>query len=141
MIRSSNCCIRRPLLWKLGAQTLPLTNGNLNLPRMTSGTRAQWGGEGRKITATSPKYGNIRMSAKRLEAIVPQSRELLLMTTYSSDAMFANDLFRRMQLGLDFGGMYGTGSEFMPMGIANHKEIENVDATKPGQHGAGRCKW
>lgn len=70
------------------------------------------------------------MSAKRLEAIVPQSRELLLMTTYSADAMFANDLFRRMQLGLDFGGLYGTGSEFMPLGIAYNKEVENIDATK-----------
>lgn len=120
----------KTVIVELGAQQIPLTNGNLNLPRMTSGTRAQWGGEGRKIAATNPKYGNIRMSAKRLEAIVPQSRELLLMTTYSADAMFANDLFRRMQLGLDFGGLYGTGSEFMPLGIAYNKEVENIDATK-----------
>ncbi|WP_243025739.1 phage major capsid protein [Clostridium sp. AM33-3] len=120
----------KTVIVELGAQQIPLTNGNLNLPRMTAGTRAQWGGEGRKIATTSPKYGNIRMSAKRLEAIVPQSRELLLMTTYSADALFANDLFRRMQLGLDYGGLYGTGSEFQPMGIANNKEVENIDATK-----------
>lgn len=120
----------KTVIVELGAQQIPLTNGNLNLPRMTAGTRATWGGEGRKITAASPKYGNIRMSAKRLEAIVPQSRELLLMSNFSSDAMFANDLFRRMQLGLDYGGLYGTGSEFQPTGIANNKEVENIDATK-----------
>lgn len=120
----------KTVIVELGAQQIPLTNGNLNLPRMTAGTRATWGGEGRKIAATAPKFGNIRMSAKRLEAIVPQSRELLLMTNYSADALFANDLLRRMQLGLDYGGLYGTGSEFQPLGIANNKEVENIDATK-----------
>lgn len=122
----------KTVIVELGAQQVPLTNGNLNLPKMTAGSRATWGGEQRRITTSSPKYGNIKLSAKRLEAIVPQSRELLMLSTYSSDAMFANDLTRRMQLGLDYGGLYGTGTEFQPLGIANNKEVEAIDATKMG---------
>ena len=122
----------KTVIVELGAQQVPLTNGNLNLPKMTAGSRATWGGEQRRIAPSSPKYGNIKLSAKRLEAIVPQSRELLMMSTYSSDAMFANDLTRRMQLGLDNGGLYGTGTEFQPLGIANNKEVEHMDATKMG---------
>lgn len=120
----------KTVIVELGAQQVPLTSGNLNLPRMTAGARAQWGGEQRKIKTSTPKFGNIKLSAKRLEAIVPQSRELLLMSTFSADAMFANDLTRRMQLGLDFGGLYGAGAEFQPLGIANNKEVEQIDSSK-----------
>lgn len=122
----------KTVIVELGAQQVPLTSGNLNLPKMTAGSRATWGGEQRRISASSPKYGNIKLSAKRLEAIVPQSRELLMLSTFSADAMFANDLTRRMQLGLDYGGLYGTGTEFQPLGIAKNKEVENIDATKTG---------
>lgn len=120
----------KTVIVELGAQQVPLTNGNLNLPRMTAGSRAIWGGEQRKIKTSQPKFGNIKLSAKRLEAIVPQSRELLMMSSFSADAMFANDLTRRMQLGLDYGGLYGAGAEFQPLGIANNKDVENVDAAK-----------
>ena len=75
----------KTVIKELGARTIPLENGNLNIPRMTSGTRAMWGGEGRKIASTQPAFGNLRLSAKRLEAIVPQTRELLMSTKYSAD--------------------------------------------------------
>ena len=120
----------KTVIKELGARTIPLETGNLNLPRMTSGTRARWGGEARKIGTTQPTFGNLRLSAHRLEAIVPQTRELIMSTKYSADEMFASDLSRRMQLGLDWGGLYGTGGEFQPTGIANTKGIEIVDAKK-----------
>lgn len=50
---------------------------------------------------------------------MPQTRELLMSTKYSADELFAADLSRRMQLGLDWGALYGTGGEFQPTGIAN----------------------
>lgn len=120
----------KTVIKELGARTIPLETGNLNIPRMTSGTRAKWGGEARKIGTTQPTFGNLRLSAHRLEAIVPQTRELIMSTKYSADEMFAADLSRRMQLGLDWGGLYGTGGEFQPTGIANTKGIEIVDAKK-----------
>ncbi len=120
----------KTVIFDLGAQKVPLDGGNLNIPKMTAGTRATWGGEQRRITKTEPTFGNIKLSAKRLGAIVPQSKELIMSTSYSADALFANDLTRRMQLGLDFGGMYGTGGEFMPTGIYNTKGVEKVDAGK-----------
>ena len=114
----------------LGARTIPLETGNLNMPRMTAGTRARWGGEARKIATTQPKFGNLRLSAKRLEAIVPQTRELIMSTRYSADEIFAADLSRRMELGLDWGALYGSGGEFQPTGIAHTDGIAVVDAKK-----------
>lgn len=120
----------KTVIKELGARTIPLETGNLNIPRMTSGTRATWGGEARKISTTKPTFGNLRLSAKRLEAIVPQTRELIMSTKYSADEIFAADLSRRMQLGLDWGGLYGKGGEFQPTGIANTKGVEVIDAMK-----------
>ncbi len=118
----------KTVIFELGAQKVPMANGNLNIPKMTGGARATWGGEARKIAKTQLTYGNIRLSAKRLEAIVPQTRELLMSTNYSADQLFANDLTRRMELGLDFGAMFGKGGEFQPLGVFTDKEVEHVDA-------------
>lgn len=120
----------KTVIKELGARTIPLENGNLNIPRMTAGTRATWGGEARKIKTTQPAFGNLRLSAKRLEAIVPQTRELIMSVKYSADEIFAADLARRMQLGLDWGGLYGTGGEFQPTGIAHTPGVEIIDAIK-----------
>jgi HK97 family phage major capsid protein len=112
---------------ELGARRVPLTNGNLNIPKMTGGARATWSGEGRKIAKSQPAFGNVRLSAKRLSTIVPVTRELAMNTTYSNDDMFANDLMRRMQLGLDFGALYGKGTEFEPLGVFNNKGVEKIN--------------
>lgn len=122
----------KTVIFELGAQKVPLEHGNLNIPKMTAGTRATWSGEQRKIKTTGTKFGNIKLSAKRLSAIVPMTRELMMSTSYSSDALFANDLTRRMQLGLDYGGLYGTGGEFMPLGVYNNEDVEKVDVKKLG---------
>ena len=122
----------KTVIFELGAQKVPMANGNLNIPKMTGGARATWGGEARKIAKTQPTYGNIRLSAKRLEAIVPQTRELLMSTNYSADQLFANDLTRRMELGLDFGAMFGKGGEFQPLGVFTDKEVEHIDAKTIG---------
>lgn len=120
----------KTVLYELGARKVPMPNGNLNVPKMTSGARATWGGEARKIAKTQPAFGNIKLSAKRLEAIVPQTRELLMSTSYSADEMFATDLTRRMELGLDYGGMFGTGGEFQPLGIFKNKDIDKVNVSE-----------
>lgn len=123
----------KTVIFELGAQKVPMEKGNLNIPKMTAGSRATWGGEKRKIESSNPAFGNIKLSAKRLQAIIPQTRELLMSSSYSADQMFANDLMRRMQLGLDYGAFYGTGGDFQPLGIMNNKKIEVLDAKNLGE--------
>lgn len=118
----------KTVLTELGARKVPMPNGNLTIPKMTTGTRATWGGENRKIAKTSPEVGNIKLSSKRLEAIVQQSRELVMSTNYTADQIFGEDLTRRMYLGLDYGGMFGKGGEFQPRGIVNTPGIEVINA-------------
>ena len=37
----------KTVIFELGAQKVPMANGNLNIPKMTGGARATWGGEAR----------------------------------------------------------------------------------------------
>jgi HK97 family phage major capsid protein len=119
----------KTVIFDLGAQKVPLANGNLNIPKMTSGSRAHWSGENRRISKSQPAFGNIKLSAKRLSTIIPTSRELLMDTSFSAEAIFANDLTRQIQLGLDFGALFGSGGEFQPLGITSNKGVEAVDVT------------
>ena len=48
-----------------------------------------WGGEARKIAKTQPTYGNIRLSAKRLEAIVPQTHQARALTKNEKPSVLA----------------------------------------------------
>lgn len=120
----------KTVVFELGAQRVPMPNGNVNIPKMTAGARAKWGGEQRKIATTSTAFGNLKLFAKRLEAIIPQSRELMMSTSYSADQLFGNDLARRMELGQDYGALYGTGTEYQPLGIKNNKGITKIDVSK-----------
>lgn len=122
----------KTVVFELGAQKVPMSNGNLTIPKQTAGARAIWGSESRKIGTTQPQFASIRLSAKRLQAMIPQTRELMLSTNFSADQIFANDLVRRMELGIDFGALYGTGGEFQPTGLRYHTEIEHIDAKKIG---------
>ncbi|MCI8442561.1 MAG: phage major capsid protein [Provencibacterium sp.] len=120
----------KTVIKELGAQTVPMPNGSVTIPKMTSGTRATWGGEQRKIPTSEPTFGNLKLFGKRLNTIVPMSRELMLTASYSADQLFGNDLMRRMELGLDFGALYGTGTEYQPLGLANNENIQQIDVSK-----------
>lgn len=58
------------------------------------------------------------------------SNDLLRSTNFDNDVIVGQDVTRQMALGVDFGALLGTGSEFQPLGITNNKKVLNIDATK-----------
>jgi HK97 family phage major capsid protein len=73
----------------------------------------------------------VKLSAKKLKAVVPISRELMMTSSFSADQMFARDLMNQMRLGLDYGVLFGSGGEFQPLGLVNTKGIQVIDIDKP----------
>ena len=118
------------IIFELGARRLSMEQGNINIPKMTAGAEATWIGEDRDVEETAVDYGNVKLSAKKLAALIPISNDLLRSTTFSSDQMVGQDLTRQMALAVDRAALYGKGGEFQPLGIANIKGITTVDATK-----------
>lgn len=104
---------------KLGARSLPLTNGNLNLPKLTGGATAYYLGELQDAKKSKPSFGNLRLSGKKLITLVPISNDLIRNNSYNADQMVRDDMLQTMALKEDYTAMYGAGTEYTPLGIKN----------------------
>ncbi len=118
------------VIYGLGARKLGMSNGNLTIPKLKTGARAMFTGENRSTPKSAPKFGNLKLSAKKLTALIPMSNDLLRSTNFDNDVIVGQDVTRQMALGVDFGALFGTGSEFQPLGITNNKKVLNIDVTK-----------
>lgn len=110
----------------MGGRSLPLTNGNLNIPRMLGGASSFYQGENQDAKATQPSFGNMRLSGKKLVTMVPISNDLVRTTSSEADRMIRDDMVKSMALAEDFAALYGKGTEFSPRGIKETKGIEQV---------------
>ena len=113
----------------LGARRLGMANGNMNIPKMKTGARATFIGENRKTSKSAPKFGNLKLSVKKLTALIPMSNDLLRSTNFDNDVIVGQDITKQMALGVDYGALMGTGDEFQPLGILANKSIEKIDTT------------
>lgn len=125
------------VIYDLGARRLGMANGNLNIPKLKTGTRAMYTGENRKIPKTAPKFGNLRLSSKKLTALIPMSNDLLRSTNFDNDVIVGQDVTKQMALGVDFGAFLGSGGEFQPLGLFNNKAVQNIDVATIGASYAG----
>ena len=117
------------VIYALGARRLGMSNGNLNIPKIKTGSRATFTGENRSISKSAPKFGNLRLSAKKLTALIPMSNDLLRSTNFDNDVIVGQDITKQMALGVDYGALQGTGGEFQPIGIMRNKKVQNIDVT------------
>lgn len=117
------------VIYSLGARRLGMTNGNLNIPKIKTGSRAMFTGENRTIPKSAPKFGNLKLSAKKLTALIPMSNDLLRSTNFDNDVIVGQDVTKQMALGVDWGALNGTGGEFQPLGITKNKGVQNIDVT------------
>ena len=118
------------VIFSLGARRLGMSNGNMNIPKTRSGSRAKFVGENRKIPSSAPGFGNLKLSAKKLSAIIPMSNDLLRSTNFDNDVIVGQDVTKQMALGVDYGALMGKGGEFQPVGITENKGVLTIDATK-----------
>ena len=125
------------IIYDLGARRLGMDHGNLNIPKLKTGARAMFTGENRKIPKTAPKFGNIRLSSKKLTALIPMSNDLLRSTNFDNDVIVGQDVTKQMALGVDWGAFQGTGGEFQPLGLFNNKAVQNINVAEIGTSYAG----
>ena len=95
------------VIYSLGARRLGMANGNLNIPKIKTGSRALFAGENRAISRN----------------------DLLRSTNFDNDVIVGQDVTKQMALGVDYGALLGTGGEFQPLGITKNKGVLNIDVT------------
>lgn len=114
----------------LGAVSLPLQNGNLTIPRIKGGAIVSYIGTEEDMPTTDLKFDDLKLSSKKLAALVPISNDLL---SYSGvnpnvDRLVVNDLTSSVALAEDLSFLRGAGTGNLPKGLRFWAPAFNVFA-------------
>lgn len=117
------------LIDKLNIRRVPLVNGNLSIPRMDATSSVGWVGENQSGKLTQPAFGEVNMHAKKLKALTPISNTLLRESGVNIEGWIAEDLMRKTRIELDNAMINGSGSQYMPLGLANNANIQTTGSS------------
>jgi HK97 family phage major capsid protein len=102
-----------------GPRIVPMDNGNLTMNRINVGTTASYIGELQDVPATGVQFGQIKLSSKKLAALVPISNDLLQSASTQADAIVRDDLVMSLATRMDLAFIRGSGTQFSPLGMRN----------------------
>lgn len=117
------------ILGQLGVNFLPTQSGNLTINKIVEGVAAGYTDENGSIPTSTIKFGKIRLSVKKLMALVPISNDLIRYASVNSEALVNDQIQKEMARAADHAFLYGTGGEFQPRGIANIADVSKVAGT------------
>ena len=102
---------------------LPMPNGNMTLPRIQGGAVATWIGENSNIGATQQTLGQVKLTSKKLAALVPISNDLIRYANPQTDGVIRADLVAAVSQAEDLAFLRGDGTQFTPKGMKNWASI------------------
>ena len=110
---------------RMGATTLPMDTGTLNIPRITGGAMASYIGENTNLPRSLPGFGQITLTWKKLGALVPISNDLLRFSSPAADTVVRDDLVAAMAQREDAAFIRDDGASFRPRGILHQSATAN----------------
>jgi HK97 family phage major capsid protein len=104
---------------KLGARSLPLNNGNVTLPRLKGGAVVGYIGTENDIPVTGQQFDDLKLSSKKLAALVPISNDLLAYSGANPnvDRIVVDDVSSAMGAREDKGFIRDDGTSNTPKGL------------------------
>lgn len=110
-------------LFQAGARRIPMPKGNLNMPVHTAGGLSFFVGEGAPAIPNKQGVGNIKLTSKKQVSMVLITDELLMDNSYNADQAFLEDMLNEMATVLNFTALYGSGTQFTPLGLKNNPDV------------------
>jgi HK97 family phage major capsid protein len=101
----------------LGAQTLPLINGNLSVPRLAGGATSGYKGENEAQNAEGGQLDDVKLSSKTQMTIVPMSNELIGQAGRPVEGIFLGDMLAAMATRQDKAFLRDDGTNNTPTGF------------------------
>ena len=108
----------------LGARVLNLS-APVTIPRLNGAGTANWVGESVASTLTAVNFTNLTLTPQAISAYHQYSKQLLMESNPSIDAIVRDDITQTLALAIDLAALHGTGSG-QPTGIANTSGISSV---------------
>lgn len=110
-----------------GARMMPGLVGNVAIPKKTAASTAAWiSTEGGAASESEPTFGTVSLTPKTVGAFSDMTRQLILQSTPSIEALVRDDLTQALALAIDAGALKGTGLSGAPTGIYSTSGI-NAD--------------
>ena len=111
-----------------GARMMPGLVGNVAIPKKTAASSAGWiSTEGGAASESEPTFGTVSLTPKTVGAFSDMTRQLILQSTPSIEALVRDDLTQALALAIDAGALKGAGSSGAPTGIYSTSGI-NTDS-------------
>lgn len=110
-----------------GARMMQGLVGNVAIPKKTAAASGGWiSTEGGAASESEPTFGTVSLSPKTVGAFTDMTRQLILQSTPSIEALVRDDLTQALALAIDAGALKGSGSSGQPTGIYSTSGI-NAD--------------
>jgi HK97 family phage major capsid protein len=117
---------------QLGVRMVTGLVGNVDIPKMLSGSSFYWIDEGADGSESDAQFGIVKMSPKTIAGAVPITRRLMQQSTPDIDIMIRDDMLQGLGLGIDKAIFVGTGTGNEPLGIVNQSGVNAIDLTTLG---------
>lgn len=103
-----------------GARMLPGLVGNVAIPKKTAASAGGWiSTEGGASSESEPTFGTVSLAPKTVGAFTDMTRQLILQSTPSVEALVRDDLTQALAQAIDKGALEGSGLLGQPTGILN----------------------
>lgn len=103
----------------MGPQTIDMPSGNMTMNRLATGASASYIGEQTDTPATGVQFGQVKLSAKKLGALIPISNDLIRANSQQADRIVRDDLVVSLAQRMDLAFIRGSGTQFSPLGLRN----------------------
>lgn len=105
---------------------IPLSRGNATLGGIGSGATVGYIGENQNIPKTEPSFRQVRLSAKKLAALVPISNDLIRFSAPSADTLVRDEVIAAIRQAEDVTFIRSQGTEYTPKGLRYWAAAGNV---------------
>lgn len=130
----------------LVGRTLQMPVGTVNIPKVTQGSTAYYQGENTNATKSALKTGNMKLSWKKLIALVPLSNDLARYSSPGADGIVRTDMIRAISQRENQAFLRDPGSDAAPRGLryqiapTNLLDVSNpTTTTQTVATDLGRC--
>ncbi len=117
---------------RLGARVMSNLQGNVAIPKLATGTSTYWVAEDAAPTEGQPVFASVSLTPKNLASFVQISRNLLVQSDPSVEAVIQDDITQAIAVAIDAAALAGSGSSNQPTGILSTTGIGSVSFASAG---------
>lgn len=116
----------RTVLRELGATFLTGLTGNIGVPSLASGAVSTWKAEVAELDKSNQKFSDAEMKPHRLGTYALRSKQFLIQTAPSVEALLRQDLENSIAQALEIAAINGSGTGNQPLGLLNTTGVNAV---------------